>query len=271
MRVRYGTTPHCLFDEPLPEASWQMASECFLLRATGDHYFHYRKDEGVTIDRGAGADLSEESLWLNGSVYAAVASLNGLLPIHASAVVHEGSLFAFTGPAGAGKSTLIAALSQHGLPMFCDDTLILDLSDPNRIVGLPGHKRLKLTPEAINLTGATAQEKVARGVDKYYAAPPAGLGDRATPLKELLFLESGDCAAILPVTGAERFTRLRDDHYTAHLFAWARRFNRVEQFAHMSRLASQIRMARFVRPFDSSRFAEGADVAYRHVSGAPLR
>ena len=101
---------------------------------------------GITSSGASDVDLSEESLWLNGSVYSAIASINGLLPIHASAVAHDGRVFAFTGPAGAGKSTLVAALASRGLPMFCDDTLVLDLSDPERIICLPGHKRLKLRP-----------------------------------------------------------------------------------------------------------------------------
>ncbi len=48
---------------------------------------------------------AEEMLWLNGSVYAAIASIHGLLPIHASAVACEGAVHAFTRPSGAGKST----------------------------------------------------------------------------------------------------------------------------------------------------------------------
>ena len=173
-RVSYGPVPTFLYDRPLDEMSWQMHEGTFLLRAEGEHYFLYRPGEGVTVHRGADADASEESLWLNGSVYAAVASMNGLLPIHASAVAHAGAVFAFTGPGGAGKSTLTAALSRHGLPMFCDDTLVLDLADPDRVMCLPGHKRLKLRHDAFALTGTAREEKVSRTYDKYYAAPAAG-------------------------------------------------------------------------------------------------
>src|SRR4051794_4049657 len=83
MRVTYGDAPKTLSDQPLGEMRWQMLGDSFLLRGEGHHYFHYRKGEGITVDRGPDSDLSEESLWLDGSVYAAVASINGLLPIHA--------------------------------------------------------------------------------------------------------------------------------------------------------------------------------------------
>jgi len=264
--VQYGPVPHSLSGEPLAEMSWQMLGGAFLLRGEGQHYFLYRKGDGVTVERGPDADVSEESLWLNGSVYAAVASLNGLLPIHASAVAHDGRVFAFSGPAGAGKSTLVAALGRHGLPLFCDDTLVLDLSDPERIVCLPGHKRLKLRPDAIGLTGAMPQEKVSKTVDKHYALPATGEVGVALPLGELIFLEERPEPAIMPITGAERLVRLQDDHYTARLFDSARKFDRAAQFAHLARLARQIAMARFVRPLDRDRFDEGVALAARHVA-----
>ena len=264
--VQYGPVPHSLSGEPLAEMSWQMLGGAFLLRGEGQHYFLYRKGDGVTVERGPDADVSEESLWLNGSVYAAVASLNGLLPIHASAVAFDGRVFAFSGPAGAGKSTLVAALGRHGLPLFCDDTLVLDLSDPERIVCLPGHKRLKLRPDAIGLTGAMPQEKVSKTVDKHYALPATGEVGVALPLGELIFLEERPEPAIMPITGAERLVRLQDDHYTARLFDSARKFDRAAQFAHLARLARQIAMARFVRPLDRDRFDEGVALAARHVA-----
>jgi hypothetical protein len=270
-RLSYGPVPDRLFDAPLPQMTWQMKSDEFLLRAEGNHYFHYRPGEGITIHRGEDADASEESLWLNGSVYAAIASMNGLLPIHASAVAFDGSVVAFTGPAGAGKSTLVAALGKHGLPMFCDDTLVLDLSDPDRIICLPGHKRLKLRPDAVALTEAAREEKVSQTYDKFYAAPAAGTVDHSLPLRELIFLEEGPETAMLPISGSERFVRMEDEHQTARLFEAARQFDRGQQFAHRARLARQIAMARFIRPIDAILFDAGVSLASDYITNADRR
>ena len=264
-RVAFGPTPHSLFDTPLPQTTWQMEGDRFLLRGEGDHYFYYCKGLGITVERGDTADLSEESLWLNGSVYSAIASINGLVPIHASAVSIEDRVFAFTGPGGAGKSTLVAALAGLGLPMYCDDTLVLDLAEPDRIMCLPGHKRLKLRPDAVELTSATPQEKVSQTVDKVYALPAQGSPSISLPLAELMFLEDGPEPKTVPISGAERFVRMQDDHQTAHLLAAARMFDKAERFAHLGRLARQIPMARFVRPRESSRFAEGANLVARYI------
>jgi hypothetical protein len=264
-RMRYGPVDLERFGYVLERGRSHLEGDSYLLHTPDGLSYYYCKGDGITISRDAAADTSEEQLWLNGSVYSAVASINGLLPIHASAVAYDGKVFAFTGPSGGGKSSLIAALGQLGLRMFCDDTLVLDLGDPGRIICLPGHKRLKLTAEALALTGAETQEKVGADIDKYYAEPPAGDAMTPLPLAELIFLERGAPMTIKRLSGAECFVRTQDDHYTAELFAAARQFDRAGLFAHRARLARQIPMARFVRPWDRARFHEGVELAARHI------
>ena len=258
-RVAYGPVPAGLRGQSLESTSWQINGDEFLLRGSGEHYFFYKRGQGITVHRGLDADLSEKSLWLNGSVYAAIASINGLLPIHASAVALDGSVLAFTGQAGAGKSTLVAALGKHGFPMFCDDTLVIDVTDPDRLMCLPGHKRLKLAPDAIEMTGAIRAEKVSTDVDKYYSQSEAGEIRVPLPLKELIFLEEGPNPAISPIVGFEQFKRMNDDHYTAHLYAGAHEFDGPARFEHVSELAKRVPMACFVRPLKRERFAEGVE------------
>lgn len=265
-RVRHGPVDLDRFGYRLEPGRSHLEEDSFLLHTDDGLSYFYRRGEGITVCRDAAADISEEQLWLNGSVYSAVACINGLVPIHASAVAHAGRVFAFSGPSGSGKSTVIAALAQRGLPMFCDDTLVLDLGDPDRIICLPGHKRLKLTVEALELTGTQAAEKVGADIDKYYAQAPAGDVTTPLPLAELIFLEQGTPSAIERLSGAERFIRTQDDHYTAHLFAAARQFDRAAQFAHRARLARQIAMFRFVRPWNRTAFDEGVALAARHIA-----
>ena len=265
-RVRHGAVDLDRFGYRLAPGHSHLEADSFLLHTADGLSYCYVKGEGITICRGDSADPLVEQLWLNGSVYSAVASINGLLPLHASAIAFEGRVYAFTGPSGSGKSTLIAALGRMGLPMFCDDTLVLDLSDPERIVCLPGHKRLKLSAQALELTGAEGGDKVAMDIDKYYADAPAGDVTTPLPLAELVFLERGMPMAIESLSGAECFVRTQDDHYTAQLFAAARQFDRVAQFAHRARLARQIAMCRFVRPWSEARFHEGVAMVARHIS-----
>jgi len=228
----------------------------FLLREPGLALL-YRKGKGVTVDRAPGADPSEEELYLNGSVYAAVACINGLMPIHASAVVLNGQVVAFTGPAGAGKSTTVAGLSRLGLPLFCDDTLLIQAGADRAPLCLPGHKRMKLWPDSVELTGSDALEEVSPAYAKYYVTPAGGDVAEPLPLGALIFLETAatdEPARIVPISGGEKIARLDDDHYTRALFERVARHSRAEHFALNARIAARVAMARFIRPLDRENF-----------------
>jgi len=266
-RVHYGSAPRGLGGERVAENCWQLVGNEFLLRTGAGHWFHYRQGSGITIERGRDADHSAEPLWLSGSVYSAVAAINGFFPIHASAVCHEGQVYAFNGPSGAGKSTLVTALANRGFPLFCDDTLVLDLSDPGSVQCLPGHKRLKLTEEALALTGAAKEEKVGAEIDKYYAKPQARYAGEPLPLAQLVILEEGDPCGIQEIPGARRLVCLDDDHYTAHYFTLARQLDAVGRFTYLSRVARRIAMSRFTRPRDLARFSQSVAVAADFIVG----
>ena len=257
MRVRRGKVPRGIGGHAVARDQFHITGESYLMRAENGIAVHYLRGDGLTLEAPDDADPRDVALWLNGSVYAAVAALNGLLPIHASAVAWNGRVHAFSGPPGAGKSTLAAGLGAEGLPLFCDDTLILDVSGAGPIQCLPGHKRLKLWPEGMALAGATAGEQVASDYPKHFAEPAAGAVAEVLPLAEILFLEPGDRPELLAITPAERIARLQDDHYTARLFEAAAALPRAERFAQLAGIAARIPMRRFLRPFDPGRFAEG--------------
>ena len=195
----------------------------------------------------------------------------GLFPVHASAVEHRGRVYAFTGAAGAagaGKSTLVAALGRAGFRQFCDDTLILSPVGVGPPISLQGPKRLKLWPEGVALAGAEPGELVAADYPKHNVDPVAGSIGEPLPLAELVFLETGDIPLVATVGGADRIERLQDDHYTAELWSQANAQSRPDRFATLAALARRIAMQRFVRPFDPARLAEGIDHIATHIRKA---
>jgi hypothetical protein len=267
-RTQAGIVPRELGGQMVAPGQDCLSGEAYLLRTLSGYGYYYAKGQGVTVEREAWADPLEEPLWLAGSVYSAIAGIHGLLPVHASAVAWQGRVHAFTGASGAGKSTLVAALGQLGLPLFCDDTLVLDISDPAAIICLPGHKRLKLTGEAVRLTGATVEGHVGAMTGKFYCTPPGGTVREALPLAELAFIEDGKPLSFAAISGAERLARLNDDHFTAANFARARGLDLAGRFALFARLAPRIAMTRLVRPRDAGRFAETAAAVARHIKSA---
>lgn len=265
-RVRYGTVPHELKGRICAPGQWLMADGSFVSRCTSGYGFRYERGQGVTVERPVDPDPAEEALWLGGSVHVAVAALNGLLPLHASAVAAGGRAYAFTGPAGAGKSTLAAALGRRGMPLMCDDTLLIDPLGPDPLVCLPGRKRLKLLDDALALTGATAEAPVGVDTGKVYARPPGGTVSAPLPLAMLVFLEDGPELRWEPIVGAERFARLEDDHYSQAMVRAAQVKGRVGLFALRARVAGQVRMARLVRPRSADGFAASVKLAADRIA-----
>jgi len=252
-RVRIGVAPPGIGSVSVPPGTNCLTPSEFLMREPR-MAAHYRQGEGITLERGPGLTEAEALLYLHGSIYSAIAAINGLLPLHASAVAVDGKLIAFTGPAGAGKSTLVAALGHLGLPLFCDDTLLLDLAAPGPAMGLPGHRRVKLWADSLELTGSAALELVSDDYPKFYVT--RGGGDIATPLPlaALVLLERGAEPAIEPIFGSAKLIALKDDHYARQMFESLHAQEAVERLAIQARLAKSMKIFRFVRSLDRSDF-----------------
>lgn len=257
--LQEGDAPSAL-DSPLATGPlYSIAADAFLMKLPSGLRFHYRRGRGVTFSRPAGITDAEVALFHSGSVYGAVAWINGLFPLHASAVVHEGKVHAFTGESGAGKSTLGAALSQRGLPLFADDVLVLDLSDPAQPMALPGHKRLKLWSQSLELTGLDGGEAVRGGMDKFFVEPPLLDQTAPLPVRDLYFLDtpSGNDPSLRRVKGAENFSRMRAAFYRP-LYC-AALLPAAGIFAAATRLGSQLDLYVFDRPADRARFDANVD------------
>lgn len=265
MALRAGPVPDNIDGVPVALGHNRLGADGFLLRDPAVSFL-YRRGEGVTVERGPEWTAGTEELYLHGSVCAAVACLNGLLPLHASAVTVADKVVAVTAPSGGGKSTLAAALAGAGLPLFCDDTLILDWSGDAGATCLPGYKRMKLWPDAVDLTGSTALEQVSEDYAKFYVTPSGSEIDRALPLGALLILEQGDEPALIKVGGGEKIARLGDDHYTRDFYCAAHAMDRAAIFALQARIAAATPLYRFVRPFDRTRFDETTDFLVRELS-----
>lgn len=202
MRVCFGTVPRSIPDPVFEQEGFTLGRDAFLLTIEAGASFFYRRGEGVVASIPSPEAEDDFRLFLWGTVFGAVAWLNGYFPLHASAVAVGQRAIAFTADSGAGKSTLAAALAAHGLPHVCDDTLALSLATGEPLA-IPDRKPLKLWEDAFSLVAAQRLAAIRSMPGKSYAAAAAQV-PTALPLTDLLVLEEGDEVALNPVRGTAR-------------------------------------------------------------------
>jgi len=264
-RLVEGEVPSELDGALVTTPTYALSHDAFMLSLPNGLRFHYQRGAGCTYARRADTLDADIPLFFNGSVYGAIAWLNGLIPLHASSIIHRGRVFAFTGVSGEGKSTLAAALAGEGFTLFSDDVLVLDVSAPVGVVAFPGHKQLKLWGDALKLTNQTAGDAVRDGIDKFYARDVSFAGRDPAPLGVLYDLKSvaTDAANIERVNGMARFNMLRAAYYRPHFCAAIAESKNF--FAYTSRIAGAIDMFTFDRPRDKSKFRDNVAQLAAHI------
>jgi hypothetical protein len=265
--IRDGAPPARLPDAVKTTPTYEISADAFLLRVPNGLVLHYRRGKGVTASRPAGVAASDIAVFLNGSVYGAIAWINGFIPLHAAAVAYQGRVFAISAHSGHGKSTLAAALGQHGMAVFCDDVLVLDISDPQQIICLPGHRQMKLWGDALELTGASRGAPVRNNMNKYYAVPQSGIARDPLPLAQLTFLQSRarEPQSLVALKGAQRMSYLLSALYRRHFCAAI--VEHRSMFAALARIGATIRMTLFDRPLEKPCFHHGVDLMATTIAG----
>ena len=159
------------------------------------------------------------------------AALQGLEPVHASAVVTGGQAVGFVAAAGVGKSTLAARLVATGADFLTDDVLALEPVD-GEVLAHPGPARLLVE------TGA--------GEDKRAVELP--VPDRPVRLGRLCFVVRGPRGAppVLEPLDPPDPRLLLAAGFVGHLAAPARRVAHLEA---MGRVATSVACARLTVPY----------------------
>lgn len=125
---------------------------------------------------------------LMGRVLATSLYLDGLLPLHASAVETRDGVIAFLAPKGFGKSTLALALVTAGARLGTDDTLPIVPTDPP--LAWPGIHSVRVHEDSIAAVGtATPDLETREGKQVVTGLVPESLQSRPVPLAAIYLLD----------------------------------------------------------------------------------
>ena len=213
--------------------------------------------------------LEDTATYLLGPVFGYFLRRRGLVCLHASAVAIDGGCVLFTGPAGAGKSTLAAAFALRGNRVLAEDVACLTEDDAGFLVQ-PGYPRIRLWKESEPLIGADP-----RGLplltptwDKRYL-PLEGTDafhDRPERLCAVLLLRArrstGAPAQLEALTGQDALSELVANTYATRLLD---REQRAAEFAVLGRLARSVPVRALTLDADGTRLREACDWIERHA------
>jgi hypothetical protein len=152
----------------------------------------------LTWESRAGAWPDFVRAHLLGRVLATTLYLDGLLPLHASAVSARDGGVAFLAPKGFGKSSLALAAVRAGARLATDDTLPVLLGAP--VTAWPGIQSLRVHDDVVSALGAEAPGAETReGKRLLTSLDPAQLLDAPAPLAAIYLLAPIDDDDLPPV------------------------------------------------------------------------
>ncbi|NEU27171.1 dephospho-CoA kinase [Paenibacillus polymyxa] len=146
--------------EQLEQTNFVMQDERFLFQIPGTAIYAIREGKEIEVSMLPGADPDTVRLYILGTCMGVLLLQKRTLPIHGSAVVIGGRVYAFVGESGAGKSTLAAAFRQAGYQMVSDDVIAINVTASAAIV-YPAYPQQKLGLESL-LQLEALQEKHVR-------------------------------------------------------------------------------------------------------------
>jgi len=136
------------------------------------------------------------------------------LALHASALAWQGQGVGFFGSSGAGKSTSVCELLNHGGALLADDMSVLKRSDGGWAF-LPGAATLRLwaAPSSLQPVRTLALPQP-QGVKHWYQLPDRCAAPQSVPVRALILLTPRNEGSVSP-----QFTRLRGREAASLLLA----------------------------------------------------
>ena len=232
---------------------WTVDGDALRFTASDIGVWEVRGGHEIALAPIGEADPRELRLFTLGSAWGALGYQRGWAMLHGSAVEVGGRVALLCGDAGAGKSSLAAALVAEGAALLADD---LSRVEDGRL--WPSTTRLKLWEEALAALDWTGRERVPDGArEGKWHLPMTAPSPEPRTLDAIYLLEWGEGPRFKRLTGAQAAAALmRASCYRPDMLAEMGLLG--EQSAKVAALAAHVPVVRFTRPRDLAALHESA-------------
>ncbi len=192
VRVSFGSLSHIPLDEGRQGTNNFIGKDNMLLNIRGVARFSICNGEEIVIDPCPKAEEGLLRLFLLGTAFGCILHQRSLLPLHASAILHNGEAVLFLGHSGVGKSTLAAAMKNRGYKVVADDVCAVKVQQGEEPLVYPGIPQIKLWKETVEFLGGNVNAmKRLFGEEEKYALPAQNLYyDKPLLIKRMYILHA---------------------------------------------------------------------------------
>lgn len=169
VKITIGVTPKFIESPDFSNNGFTFTPTQFLQHIEEVAYFYAEKGESIIVEQYKNADRKSLRIYLLCSAMSAIIHQRGMIPMHASGILTDEGVVLIIGDSGAGKSTIIKALSKKGHPIFTDDVCVLN-NQNGKIEGIPSYPVMKLwenTFKLLELGEITREDRLWPDVDKF--------------------------------------------------------------------------------------------------------
>lgn len=262
LTIDLGITPQQLTgDDLVQKVRVAMRPDEYLLEVMNIAHYYAAQGNRIIVQPMPGADEKSIRLFLLSNAMAAILHQRDVIPFHASAVLHQGSLTLFCGRSGAGKSTLATALQLKGYQVFSDDVCVLKQDVPSdKLLAHTSYPMVKLWEDTfakVGLEAAAEADKIRPQMAKYARFFHHEFNRNAYPVKQVFVLDPDthvNTSSLKRLNTLEAFSKLQENTYR-YLQMDAMK-KRSIHFGMISKLTAQASVYQLCRPYQGNSIAE---------------
>ncbi|WP_217597200.1 aldolase [Cohnella sp. GbtcB17] len=239
-----------------PGRTSSVTEDRLLFRIEGTAIYEVRGGREIVVSPEEKAQPDKVRLYLLGTCMGALLQQRRILPLHGSAVLINGKVYAFIGDSGAGKSTMASCLLQRGYSLVSDD--VIAVAGPNETVPyvMPAYPQQKLwqtSLDGLGIAGASFKPIIER-VDKFAVPVTEAFNGSPVPLGGIFVLSRAETAEI-EITDVPRFLGMAILQYHTFRKSLIEGFGLNEwHFRSAVALAGRVPLKKLGRPAESVGF-----------------